>query len=55
MLELIFGWVVTVGFITFAYIGIHMTFEKDAGRYIPLIWEKDGLLYKIFRKDGDKK
>jgi hypothetical protein len=55
MMELIFGWVVTLTFLTLAYVGIHMTFEKDAGRDIPLIWEKNGLLSKLFRKDGDNK
>ena len=55
MLELIFGWVVTIVFLTLTYVGVHMTFEKDAGKYIPLIWEKGGLLYKIFRKDGEEK
>lgn len=55
MMELILGWVVTLTFLTFAYVGIHMTFEKEEGKYKPLLWEKDGLLGKLFGKDGDNK
>ena len=33
--------------LTMSYVGIHMAFEKDAGKYFPLIWEKDGLLEKL--------
>lgn len=25
-----------------------MTFEKDAKKHIPLIWERGGLLHKLF-------
>ncbi len=41
-------------FILFTYVGIHMSFEKDSKKSIPLIWEKGGLLNKIKRKIFDK-
>lgn len=34
----------------FAYIGIHMSVEKDSKKYIPLIWEPGGFLYELFKK-----
>jgi len=41
-----------VAFFLFSYIGIHIVFEKDAKKTIPLIWEKGGLLHKLLnRKD----
>ena len=36
-----------VAFFLFSYIGIHIVFEKDAKKSIPLIWEKGGLLHKL--------
>jgi len=32
------------------YIGFHMACEKDAGKYIPLLWEKGGALNKTYHK-----
>lgn len=34
----------------FAYVGFHMSLEKEKGDYIPLIWEKGGLLYNLFNR-----
>ena len=49
------GGLIIVGFFfVFSYIGIHMTFEKDLGKRIPLIWEEGGLLSKTYRKVFDK-
>ena len=41
------GLALTTVFILLSYIGIHMVFEKDAKKSIPLIWEKGGLLHKL--------
>jgi len=38
----------------FTYIGLHMSFEKDAKKRIPLLWEKGGLLNKTYHKVFDK-
>ena len=43
----IFGLVLIIAFILLSYIGIHIVFEKDAKKSIPLIWEKGGLLHKL--------
>ena len=43
------GVALTVFFILLTYIGIHMVFEKDAKKSIPLIWEKGGILHKILK------
>lgn len=49
------GGLIIVGFfLVFSYIGIHMTFEKDAKKRMPLLWEKGGLLNKTYRKVFDK-
>lgn len=49
MIELILGWAFTICLLLMAYVGIHMVFEKDAGKYIPLVWEKNGLLDKLLK------
>ena len=38
-------------FILLSYIGIHMSFEKDAKKHIPLIWEEGGFLYNLFKEE----
>jgi hypothetical protein len=43
------GLALTTVFILFSYIGIHMVFEKDAKKSIPLIWEKGGILHKFLK------
>lgn len=67
ILSQLFGFVIIVAFFLFSYIAIHMVFEKDAKKYIPLIWEKGGWYYnwkhrndsatfdksKIKYRDGD--
>jgi|TARA_B100001248_G_scaffold261485_1_gene252849 hypothetical protein len=50
ILEAVGGILFTVFMITMSYVGIHMAFEKDAGKYFPLIWEQDGLIDKILKK-----
>tara|TARA_B100001093_G_scaffold289992_1_gene276924 strand:+ start:516 stop:692 length:177 start_codon:yes stop_codon:yes gene_type:complete len=47
ILEYFIGITITIFMLTMSYVGIHMAFEKDAGKYFPLIWEKDGLLEKL--------
>ena len=43
-----------VAFFLFSYIGIHIVFEKDAKKSIPLIWEKGGLIHSLlYRKDRE--
>ena len=44
-----FGFVIIVAFFLFSYIGIHMVFETDAKKTIPLIWEKGGILHKFLK------
>ena len=41
------GVALLIVFLLFTYIGIHMSFEKDAKKSIPLIWEEGGLLHKL--------
>ena len=41
------GVALLIVFVLFTYIGIHMVFEKDAKKSIPLIWEEGGLLHKL--------
>ncbi len=53
MMEQIIGGIFTLGLLTLAYVGIHMVFEKDLNKHIPLIWEKGGLFDKLL--NGDKK
>ena len=43
------GLALTTVFILLSYIGIHMVFEKDAKKSIPLIWEKGGILHKFLK------
>ena len=43
------GLALTTMFILLSYIGIHMVFEKDAKKTIPLIWEKGGILHKFLK------
>ena len=50
-LEVIFGLTLLCFFMTLTYVGIHMTFEKDAKKSIPLLWEPGGLLYNLFKKE----
>ena len=46
------GVALLIAFLLFSYIGMHMVFEKDAKKTIPLIWEKGGILHKLLnRKD----
>ena len=52
--EFLFGIGLVGFFLTLSYIGIHMVFEKDAKKSIPLIWEKGGLLYNLFKKKPKK-
>ena len=52
ILSQLFGLVIIFAFFLFSYIGMHMVFEKDAKKTIPLIWEKGGILHKLLnRKD----
>ena len=52
ILSQLFGLVIIFAFFFFSYLGIHIVFEKDAKKTIPLIWEKGGLLHKLLnRKD----
>lgn len=44
----LFGFGLTIAFFLLSYVGIHMVFEKDAKKDIPLIWEKGGILHKLF-------
>lgn len=43
------GLALTTMFLLFSYVGIHMVFEKDAKKTIPLIWEKGGILHKLLK------
>ena len=43
----LFGFGIPIAFFLLSYIGVHMVFEKDAKKTIPLIWEKGGLLHKL--------
>jgi hypothetical protein len=43
------GIAILTAFIVFSYIGIHIVFEKDAKKTIPLIWEKGGILHKFLK------
>ena len=52
ILENLVGFIFVSVFFIFSYIGIHMSFEKDAKKSIPLIWEKGGILHK-FLKPGE--
>ena len=45
----LFGFLLVGVFFLFSYIGIHMSFEKDAKKTIPLIWEKGGILHKFLK------
>lgn len=49
ILSQLFGFVIIVAFFLFSYIAIHMVFEKDGKKYIPLIWEKGGILHKFLK------
>ncbi len=44
------GVAILTAFLVFSYIGIHMVFEKDAKKHIPLIWEEGGILYNLFNR-----
>lgn len=50
MLEYIFSIFLIMGFFLLSYVGIHMTFEKDLQKQIPLIWEEGGFLNNLFKK-----
>jgi hypothetical protein len=41
--------IMTIVFL-FTYVGFHMSVEKDKGKRIPLAWEEDGFLRKLFTK-----
>ena len=43
------GVALLIAFLLFSYIGIHIVFEKDAKKSIPLIWEKGGILHKFLK------
>lgn len=47
MLIDILSYVFVFLFMILAYVGIHMAFEKDAKKSLPLIWERGGLLHKL--------
>ena len=49
ILENLVGFIFVSVFFIFSYIGIHMSFEKDAKKSIPLIWEKGGILHKFLK------
>jgi hypothetical protein len=51
MLEQFFAFIMLMIFTMFTYIGIHMSFEKDSKKHIPLLWEPGGLLYNLFKKE----
>lgn len=54
-METIIGIILLIPMALFTYIGYHMSEEKRAGKYIPLIWEKGGLEpFKLFNKDDVK-
>ena len=53
-LSYVFGYSLVAAFILFSYIGIHMAFEKDAKKGIPLIWEPGGLLHNLIKKQEKK-
>ncbi len=50
LINQIFAWILLIGCGIFTYIGIHMAAEKDAGKGIPLIWEKGGILYNLLNR-----
>jgi hypothetical protein len=45
----LFGFLLVGVFFLFSYVGLHMVFEKDAKKTIPLIWEKGGILHKFLK------
>ena len=45
----LFGFGIPIAFFLLSYIGVHMVFEKDAKKTIPLIWEKGGILHKFLK------
>lgn len=50
ILETIFGYAIVFAFFILSYVGLHMVFEKDAKKTIPLLWEPGGLLFKLYKK-----
>jgi L-asparagine transporter-like permease len=54
MLEQFFAFIMLMIFTMFTYIGIHMSFEKDSKKHIPLLWEPGGLFYNQFDKSDIK-
>jgi len=46
------GVAILTAFLVFSYIGIHIVFEKDAKKTIPLIWEKGGLIHKLLNRNS---
>lgn len=54
ILNQIFAGVLLLVALVLTYIGCHMSVEKDKGEYIPLLWEKGGLLNKTYHKVFDK-
>jgi hypothetical protein len=51
MLEQFIAIIMLAVFTLLTYIGIHMSFEKDAKKHIPLLWEKGGFLYNLFKQE----
>jgi len=54
ILENLVGIIFVSVFFILSYIGIHMSFEKDAKKSIPLIWEKGGILHKFLKPEEYK-
>ncbi len=54
ILETIFSYALVIAFpaafFILSYVGLHMVFEKDAKKTIPLLWEPGGLLFKLYKK-----
>lgn len=55
MLECIFSVVVLLLMTFFTYMAFHIGAESDKGDYIPLPWEPDGFLYKLWSKAKQRK
>jgi hypothetical protein len=49
MIEQFIAFCVLIVLSVFAYIGIHMSYEKEAQKRIPLTWEPGGFLYELFK------
>jgi len=49
-MDTLFGILMIAFVFLFSYVGYHMAVEKDKGEHIPLAWEEDGFLYRLFQK-----